>query len=521
MSSAALSDVLVTEDLHRRPSRPPDYRAEADAMAALTAALADPGSDALHALADAIVRMGIAESSGVSVRITGEDAAQCLLRAAAGRWRDHVGITLRLDQTPCGVTIERNAACLFDRPERYFPVPDVVPALHEMLMVPLRLDGEAIGAVWAAFHEPTRAFEREDVRLLLRLAAPAAVAFRMETALRQSEQERAEAAAGLQQTRESLRQMVEGAPLLLWRASDGGYWSWASPQWTRLAGQSVEASRGRGWLAAVHPDDRQRAVRAWRLAPRAEALDIDYRIRDEESGRYRWFQTRARPVRDPGGEIREWIGSSTDIDDLQMLREHEQALRLELQHRVRNTLAVIRSIARRTAEGSETLDDFQMHFDGRLGAFARSQSLVTRDPNAGVDLETLVAEELLAHHAHEGDRVTISGPAIRLKPSVADALALAIHELTVNAVKYGGLSSDRGNVTVTWTVNGPVSEPALTMLWRDMTPDRPAPQRARQGFGSELIERSLAYELDATADISFGPDGVRCAITIPLAGRLA
>lgn len=517
---ASLDDVLITEELARRPSRPPDYRVEADAIAGLIAALTDPGSDALQSLADAIVGMGMAESAGVSLHVPGSRRAQCFWRAVAGQWREHAGMTMRVDQSPCGIVMSRNAAQLLQNPGRHFPMPGVTPDAEEILMVPLHVDSRAIGAIWAVSHSGARAFEQEDARLLHRLGALASVAHRLESALRRSEAGRAEAIADLGRTRNRLGQLVDNVPLLLWRATGDGQWTWASPQWTRLTGQDVEASHGHGWLELVHPDDRRRALRGWRMAGRAETIVMEHRLYDLDEDRYRWFQSRATPVHDDADRIVEWLGTSTDVDDLRALREHERALRAELQHRVRNTLAVVRSIARRTAERSETTDDFHMHFDGRLGAFARAQSLVARDPNNGVDLETLIAEELFAHHAQEGDRVTISGPEVRLKPKVADSLGLAIHELTVNAVKYGGLSSSRGRVEVRWNLEGAPAAPILALTWIDAVPDRPATSTTHHGFGRELIERSLAFDLDAAANLTIGPEGARCEIRLPLAGRV-
>jgi PAS domain S-box-containing protein len=343
----------------------------------------------------------------------------------------------------------------------------------------------------------------------------------MESALRQAEAAHEQARAELRESEHRFRQLVEGVPQLLWRATDAGQWTWASLQWTQFTGQAEAASHGRGWLDSVHPDDRRRARRAWRLAEGAQAFDVEYRIRGAGEKRYRWFQARAAPVRDGTGTIVEWLGTATDIDDLKRLREHESVLLAELQHRARNTLAVVRSIARRTAENSDSIDTFQMHFDGRLGAFARAQSLVTHDPDSGIDLETLIAEELFAHHAHEGGQARIAGPPVRLKPKIADIVGLAIHELAVNAVKYGGLSSDLGSVKVTWQVEGPQKRRILALSWTDSAPDRPVAHRRHQGFGSELIERSLVYELDAESSIDFAPDGVHCTIRLPLTGRTA
>jgi len=516
----ALEDVLITEELARRPSRVADYRVEADAIAVLIAALTDPNSDVLQSLAEAIVGMEMAESAGVTLQVRSGNQ-QCFWRAVAGHWRDHAGRAMRTDQSPCGTVIARDTPVLLREPSRHFPTFDFEPAAYEILMVPLHVDSRAIGTIWAISHSGDRSFVEEDVRLLNRLGALASVAYRLETALLRSEEGRAEAISELSLARDKLRQLVEGVPLLLWRASGDGQCTWTSPQWTLLTGQDEAASQGHGWLDIVHPDDRDRALLAWRRARRTQMFELEYRLHDIDAGRHRWFQARATPICDESGEVVEWLGTSTDIDDLKALREHERALRAELQHRVRNTLAVVRSIARRTAASSETVDDFQMHFDGRIGAFARTQWLVAGNPEAEVDLETLVAEELFAHHANEGDQVTIKGPDVRLKPKTANALGLAIHELAVNAVKYGGLSSDRGRVEVVWEIEGTPASPVLALTWTDAAPDRPTSGASRHGFGSEMIERGLVFDLEAATSLTIGPKGVRCEIRLPLFGREA
>jgi two-component system CheB/CheR fusion protein len=213
------------------------------------------------------------------------------------------------------------------------------------------------------------------------------------------------------------------------------------------------------------------------------------------------------------------------VDELRRLQEHQKLLLAELQHRVRNMLAVVRSIARRTASTSESVEDYSMHFDGRLNAFARTQAVVTRAPAAGVDLEYLIVEELLAHAAHEGEQVSIAGPEIRLRPKAAETLGLAMHELTTNAVKYGALSTPGGRLAITWRLQdmeGQQPETAsrahLVLEWVE-SGVVPLPPR-RRGFGTELIERMLNYEFGAEAALAFGPDGARCTIDLPLNDRV-
>ena len=205
-----------------------------------------------------------------------------------------------------------------------------------------------------------------------------------------------------------------------------------------------------------------------------------------------------------------------DLTERKKAEAHQKMLLAELQHRVRNTLAVVRSIARRTAETSDTVEGYAAHFEGRVSSFARTQGMVTRSLDTSVDLEELVRDELLAHAARDESQVHVEGPRLRLRPKAAEVLGLALHELATNAVKYGALSGAGGRVGVVWHVGGKDGARVLDLVWQESgtRPSRVADRR--RGFGTELIERTLRYELDAQARLEFTPDGVRCAITVPL-----
>jgi two-component system CheB/CheR fusion protein len=208
-----------------------------------------------------------------------------------------------------------------------------------------------------------------------------------------------------------------------------------------------------------------------------------------------------------------------DVTAITRAEERQRLLLAELQHRVRNTLGVVRSIARRTAQTSSTIEEFGAHLDGRLNAFARTQALVTRDPTGGVDLEYLVAEELMAYNARDGEQVRISGPVIRLQPKSAESFALAAHELATNAVKYGALSQPSGRVEIDWRIEEPGNAPQLIFEWREAGgPPVRAPQRS--GFGTEMLERTLAFEFKARTSLRFDPSGLHCTITFPLTKRV-
>jgi two-component sensor histidine kinase len=179
----------------------------------------------------------------------------------------------------------------------------------------------------------------------------------------------------------------------------------------------------------------------------------------------------------------------------------------------------VRSIARRTAETSDSIEDYAMHLDGRINAFARVQAAVTRDPTGGVDLAQIIGDELLSYAAREGEQARVSGPPIRLQPKAAETLGLAIHELVTNAVKHGAFSTPNGRIAVTWQVELDGEEPRLVFAWRESGLPKPAAPK-RRGF-ADLLERTLAYELQAKTVQTFEPDGLRCTIELPLTERIA
>ncbi|WP_336489848.1 sensor histidine kinase [Methylobacterium nigriterrae] len=200
------------------------------------------------------------------------------------------------------------------------------------------------------------------------------------------------------------------------------------------------------------------------------------------------------------------------------LQNDKRQLVGELQHQVRNLLAVVRSVARRSGETSESVEAYRMHLDGRLTALARVHGAMVVDPHAKLDLHTLISDELLSYQAKEGEQVDLSGPRILLQPQAMSPLALAFHELATNAVKFGALTRDEGRISVSWQrSDGP--EPRLVITWRERG-GPPVSPSARKGFGLTLFERVLPYELQAQASLSFAPTGLSCTIELPLSERV-
>jgi PAS domain S-box-containing protein len=160
--------------------------------------------------------------------------------------------------------------------------------------------------------------------------------------------ERVLAERRLRESEALFRTLAQGIPQLVWRAAIDGSCIWSSPQWLAYTGQSEGESLGWGWLEAVHPDDVGPAQAAWHAASVTGQLSYEHRLGSAAGERYRWFQTRATAVRDAQGRIVEWLGTSTDIDDLHQFQERQQVMVAELQHRTRNLLGVVRAIAKQT-----------------------------------------------------------------------------------------------------------------------------------------------------------------------------
>jgi PAS domain S-box-containing protein len=320
----------------------------------------------------------------------------------------------------------------------------------------------------------------------------------------------------LRESEDRFRLLATSIPQLVFRCRATGERTWPSPQWCTFTGQTFKDSLGFGWLDSVHPEDREATLQGWRDAQRSGEYYVEHRVVKGSDGEYRWHQTRAKPL-DGGSDTAEWVGTMTDIHDLRELHDRQTILLEELQHRTRNLLAVVQSIARETLRSSTSLDVFGPEFEDRLRALGRVQGLLARSQDDSVELAALVAAELSAYKRAkaEGD-IRIEGPNVLLPGASAQTIALAIHELATNAVKHGALKQSSGKLAVTWQVAGAPDARRLDLEWREAGVQLHTQVPEREGYGSVLIKRALPYQLKAKTNFEFAEDGVRCQISIPL-----
>ena len=257
---------------------------------------------------------------------------------------------------------------------------------------------------------------------------------------------------------------------------------------------------------------------ALRLAAQfsAQASAVSEVLYNRKQGDPFWAAIFITPVVDGAGEVVQHFAS---LIDLSVHKEEEAASRRlidELNHRVKNTLATVRSIVSQGLRTSDDLEAIRESIDARLFALSRSHDLLTRENWNGAVMDDLVLEALkpFGSTASEGARFQITGGDVRLKPNQALTLGIALHELATNAVKYGALSSETGTVQISWKVSASRDGNRLHLRWQEIGGPTVVPP-TRKGFGSRVIERGLPHELKAEAHLDYAPSGLICTIDMP------
>jgi PAS domain S-box-containing protein len=364
----------------------------------------------------------------------------------------------------------------------YVPVP-VVP---EVLRAKVR--------IFAELFRKTRELERLNLKLERRVA---------------------ERTAELEASNMQIKQSEQGRTIAL-AAGQMGSWGWdlTTKKWRWDEGQhrifgvdpqdfkiTVENIR-----ALIHPEDWKPLTEVAReMSKGARTQQIEFRV-VRPNGEVRWCIGTAAASVDDKGDLARINGVTIDITDRKEADERQVLLAREVDHRARNTLAVIQSIIRLTR--AKSVDDYVHAVEGRIKALARAHTLLSDSRWRGADLATLVAEELAPYRA--GDKIRCGGPDVSLQPATAQGLALALHELATNAAKHGGLSSPAGKVTLEWELE---SE-ALTLHWSE-TGGPPVAEPSLHSFGLKVIAASIEQQLGGKAVFKWAPTGLQCQMMIP------
>lgn len=212
--------------------------------------------------------------------------------------------------------------------------------------------------------------------------------------------------------------------------------------------------------------------------------------------------------------------AQAEIEARRRIEDQQQLLLDELNHRVKNTLATVQSIAAQTLRATGSPEAFRTAFEARLIALSEAHNLLSRENWRGASLRDLIARELTPHGLGDEGRIQLTGPEVWLQPAMALTLGMAVHELATNAARHGSLASAGGRLTLTWSISDSGGSERLRIEWSESGGATVKPP-SRRGFGSRLLERGLRGDLGGEARLTYRPDGLHCIIEAPLPGRSA
>ncbi len=319
--------------------------------------------------------------------------------------------------------------------------------------------------------------------------------------------------------------ILDAIPQMVWSALPDGRHDFYNRRWYEFTGLPRRAARQEEWAQVVHPDDQHRALAAWRHAiASGQDFEAEYRLR-HHSGAWCWTLARALPLHAEDGSITRWYGTCTEIHALKHVQGQLEILAGELSHRIKNVFAVVNSIITLSARDTPGAEPFASALAARIRALARANDHVRPDAD-GHDSPTAPGPQslqallcaLMEPYAHGRElRIMVRGADLPIGQQAATALALIIHEMATNAVKYGALSESEGRVRIDLAVAGD----QLLLDWREIGGPPPPPSAmqapAESGFGTTMTNRVSRDQLKADVTRRWLEEGLELTMRIPLA----
>lgn len=363
----------------------------------------------------------------------------------------------------------------------YVPVP-IVP---EVLRAKVK--------VFTELYRKTRQLEQLNHELEARVAARTTELEESNRKLRESEERRSHA--------------LSAGQMGSWEWDfDTGEYIWDDGQHRIFGANGTFIASSENVCAMIHPDDREAYVKTLHdIANGAASRQFEFRI-GRPGGRVKWCLASAAATAGAIGQIRRVSGVTFDITERKETEERQNLLAREVDHRAKNTLAVVQSILRLSR--AENMSDYMNSVEGRVHALSRAHNLLSQSRWLGVWLHGLIEDELEPYRA--AGKISLNGPDVALRSSAAQSLALAIHELSTNAAKYGALSSVDGRLSVQWAIAGG----NLTVDWQETGGPAVTPPNKR-GFGTNILLGSVEKQLNGKVKMDWRPSGLACHIAIP------
>jgi PAS domain S-box-containing protein len=337
-------------------------------------------------------------------------------------------------------------------------------------------------------------------------------------ALRHARHDLEASSSALRESEEQLRAAAEAAQFGAHQYEVASDLSQRSAQFREIIGADAGAQTAtfEAGLGFVHPDDRDRIRQRKQeiLAKTVGRYELEYRIRRPDA-QVRWVMDRGQVVRDPTtGKATKVVGVLLDISELKAAEQRQRLLFDELNHRVKNTLSIVQSLAQQTLRNRPDPKDFASAFESRLQSLARAHDLLTRESWRGASLTEIVTAAL-APFIDEGRDIRIGGGEVTISAATTITLSLMLHELATNAAKYGALAVPQGRMSISWKVERVDRSATVDLRWQEED-GPPVSPPTRKGFGSRLLAAS-AVQLDARLDIDYAPAGLRCRLRFTVA----
>ncbi|HEY1930164.1 MAG TPA: HWE histidine kinase domain-containing protein [Caulobacteraceae bacterium] len=307
------------------------------------------------------------------------------------------------------------------------------------------------------------------------------------------------------------REVANDLPAPAWLTRKDGQLVFINESMAEALGRPRADLLGLGWMDSIDPDDRMR-LDVVRAHARENAAPVQYegRFRRPDGG-LRIIQLYGRPRFDRMGRFCGHVGIATDVTEVRAAENQQRLLINELNHRVKNALAIVQALVRQTLREQKASPELAQAIEGRIFALAAAHDVLTRQRWVGAEMGAL-AKEATKPYSEYG-AFGFSGPTVTIAPKSAIALSMALHELATNAIKYGALSSPTGQVAVSWGC----ADGAIKLEWRESGGPPVAPPE-QKGFGSRLLGRVLEGELGGPAELDYAPTGLVCRIRAPIDG---
>lgn len=322
--------------------------------------------------------------------------------------------------------------------------------------------------------------------------------------------------AGLPVTEATFKILTDVMPQIVWSTRPDGFHDYYNERWYEFTGVPRGSTDGEGWAGLFHEEDQPEAWRRWRHSlATGEGYEVEYRLR-HKSGQYRWTIGRAQPVRDKNGRIVRWIGTCTDIHEAKLAAEANELLSHELSHRIKNIFSVVGSLLVLSAREFPESKAFAARFRERVAALARAHEFVrphseASQPVIGRTTIKGLLESLFSPYPAAGEgRLAFSGDDATVDDRGATPIALLFHELVTNAIKYGALSSETGEVSIVLRE----TDGMMVMRWSESGGPAVPGQPERTGFGTKLAEMSVERQLGGTLVRDWRPEGLVVEVSV-------